>query len=111
MREGDLPDRGGLQGARPRAWQLGGPASELACEVFLARALNLRPPLPTNELSASRLEAEMASREKVPLVSTILKVLPLVSQVRLTKSGLETPSLARAEDTEIKFVDRLGMYE
>ena len=50
-------------------------------------------------------------REKVPLVSTILKVLPLVSQVRLTKSGLETPSLARAEDTEIKFVDRLGMYE
>eukprot|EP00959_Pyramimonas_sp_CCMP1952_P189098 3955373-Pyramimonas_sp.AAC.1 len=28
--EGDLPGRGGLQGARPRAWQLGGPASELA---------------------------------------------------------------------------------
>eukprot|EP00959_Pyramimonas_sp_CCMP1952_P272783 5702577-Pyramimonas_sp.AAC.1 len=30
-REGD-PGRGGLQGARPRAWHLGGPASELACE-------------------------------------------------------------------------------
>eukprot|EP00976_Prorocentrum_cordatum_P063661 1177172-Prorocentrum_minimum.AAC.2 len=26
LREGD-PGRGGLQGARPRAWQLGGPAS------------------------------------------------------------------------------------
>eukprot|EP00959_Pyramimonas_sp_CCMP1952_P284245 5941573-Pyramimonas_sp.AAC.1 len=29
------PGRGGLQSARARAWQLEGPASELACEVFL----------------------------------------------------------------------------
>eukprot|EP00976_Prorocentrum_cordatum_P022718 464694-Prorocentrum_minimum.AAC.1 len=72
--------------------------SEVSLPVGITAAAAAEP-------SASHLVAGVASREKVPLVLIMLNVLPLMSQVRLTKSGLETPSLARAEDTDIRFID------
>eukprot|EP00959_Pyramimonas_sp_CCMP1952_P375114 7856018-Pyramimonas_sp.AAC.2 len=43
LEEGDSGRRG-LQGPRPRAGELGGPASEQPYEVGWANALHLRPP-------------------------------------------------------------------
>eukprot|EP00976_Prorocentrum_cordatum_P058806 1173802-Prorocentrum_minimum.AAC.1 len=74
------------------------------CQSAVSRPVGVRAAAAA-EPSASHLTAGVASREKVPLVLIILNVLLLMSQVRFTKSGLDTPSLARADDTEIRFID------